>query len=94
MPNLQGAERFDWKLAGRHKAGDLGRVGALNLVRFRTGQIVATYSKVCWALTKRGKMEFLVEDYGRSWEALAVMSLLGVLEMEKRSLSKGEPLFG
>ena len=71
----------------------MGHSVGMKLVRLQTGEIVATYADVSFALYKRGKMVFLDEGEGREglgdqWRVMVVMTLLAMLEQRRIAASK------
>ncbi|KAH7384897.1 hypothetical protein BKA64DRAFT_646338 [Cadophora sp. MPI-SDFR-AT-0126] len=82
-------ERFEWKVSvGREVRGLGGRSKGMELVRVRSGRVVAVYVSVNLAVRKKGKMRVLREDgdgLGREFEMMAVMSLVAILEAQRRA---------
>lgn len=69
----------------------LGHASGMKLLRVKTNEIVAVYARVSCAVKKRGKIKFLTgegrkgDELGNGFELVAVMSLVSILEVERRN---------
>jgi hypothetical protein len=63
----------------------MGHPSGMKLIIVKTGKAMALYAKVSFAKKKIGRMKFLPgKGYGDDFKIMAVMSLLAILEAERR----------
>jgi hypothetical protein len=67
----------------------LGHSTGMKLIRVSTGEVIAVYANVSISVKKKGRMSFLMSemsemDLGFEFQLMAVMSVLSILEIERR----------
>jgi hypothetical protein len=67
LPNLSVRERFEWKNSCGAEFGALGHGSGMNLIRIKTGEIVAVYADVNFALQKNGE-----DVFSKGWNGRGV----------------------
>ncbi|PVH82730.1 hypothetical protein DL98DRAFT_530108 [Cadophora sp. DSE1049] len=88
LPLCGARERFEWKSSGGREVREMGHSKGMKLVRVRNGRIVAVYASMSCAVRKRGKMRIWMgegDGLGREFELMAVMSLVAILEAQRRA---------
>lgn len=88
VPGRNHREQFAWKsIKKRELVFFDNRVNEMKLVNCRTEETLATWTKATLSPKKLGKMCFLSEDrnkLGERFELMAVITLLSIIEREKR----------
>ncbi|RKF60387.1 hypothetical protein OnM2_051033 [Erysiphe neolycopersici] len=88
VPGRNQREQFAWKsIKKRELVFFDSKLNGMKLVNCKTGEILATWTRAILSSRKLGKMCFLGEDrnnLGERFELMAVITLLSILEREKR----------
>lgn len=87
LPGTNIKEQFEWKRSsGQEVANLMGKPHGGKLVRVKTGEVVAAWTLPRMLNKKKGKMSFLGnrEVLGEKFELMAVISILGIMEKERR----------
>ena len=53
-------------------------------MRINTGETVAVYNSVGFAVCKVGKIAFLEQGLGDEWRTMVLLSLITILEVKRR----------
>ena len=82
-------EGFEWRKLDKTNRGDAGQKDGFKLVMVRTREVIATFEKdddSAPGIGTLGYFKFHVEEerLGEECEVMAVISLLGVIEKERR----------
>jgi hypothetical protein len=87
LPALGRREHFQWQYSGGPEIRAMGHYDGLRLVRESTEKVVAAFAYVKLSKTKKGKMQFMNEreDLGEEFWLMVFMSMLSILEGERRA---------
>jgi hypothetical protein len=73
----------------RTRSPDASHSTGIKLIRVSNGEVVAAYANVSISMKKKGKMSFLMSeknemDLGFKFQLMAIMSVLLILEVQRR----------
>ncbi|KAE8444476.1 hypothetical protein EG329_000460 [Mollisiaceae sp. DMI_Dod_QoI] len=89
LDSLLARERFEWRDCRYGEVKAMRHSSGMKLVRVKTDEVIVVYAKVSCAMKKTGKMKFLNGSMlGNDFQIMAAMSLLSILEVEKRNLER------
>jgi hypothetical protein len=81
-------EMFEWKSSSGAEVQTLqGRSHGMKLVRMRSGEVVAAWTRANSGHEKKDKISFLTEDrrvLGERFELMAVISVLAMIEKARK----------
>jgi hypothetical protein len=81
-------EMFEWKSSSGADVQSLdGRSHGMKLVRMRSGEVVAAWTRANSGYKKKGKISFLRTDkgaFGEGFELMVVVSILAIMEKARR----------
>jgi hypothetical protein len=81
-------EMFEWKSSSGADVQSLeGRSHGMKLVRMRSGEVVAAWTRANSGYKKKGKISFLRADkeaLGEGFELMVVISILSIMEKARR----------
>jgi len=81
-------EMFEWKSSSGPDVQSLeGRSHGMKLVRMRSGEVVAAWTRANSGYRKKGKISFLRTDrgaLGEGFELMVVVSILAIMEKARR----------